>query len=121
MAEFATILSWAKNDRRPFFNMHLFEGESNVIHDITGVGNIKFFMRLKGASTNKVDGVAGAILGPGTDGVLEYQWGATDLDTVNTKAAPFYEAWFTYEPAASRTETTTRVEIVVAEPWDRNS
>lgn len=88
--------------------------ENGVVVDLTGVTNVRFFMRsARDPSVVKVNNAAGALDGAGTLGRVKYQWAGTDTDTPGT-----YEAEFRITPASGDPfrVPTSSYELVIIEP-----
>jgi len=116
MAEFATTESYAVDDRKPPLRMHVFEKEGNAKHDLTGLTNIRFYMRNMADGSTKIAGTTTGNTNPApaTDGILQHAWAAADLDAVGR-----YHCWFKYDLGTSEDETTTVVEVHVQNAWER--
>lgn len=97
-----------QNDTAPSIRANLKDGE-NVAIDLTGA-TVRFHMRTIGGLTSKVD-AAGTIINPTTGGVVQYDWIASDTDTVDSYQAEFE---VTYDNGSVETfpnDSYIRVEI----------
>lgn len=67
--------------------------EDGVIIDLTAAIAAKFYMINPGDTTVKVDGTAGTIVVPVTDGKLRYDWATADTDTPGDYDGEFEVEW----------------------------
>jgi hypothetical protein len=73
---------WIKrNATRPKYRCEL-KGPDGVAVDLTNVTTVKFHFEKPDGT--KVNGAAEKVNPPGTDGIVEYTWVATDTDTKGT-------------------------------------
>lgn len=75
-----------QNDTSPSLEATLKDGNGTVI-DLTGA-TVNFHMRQIGKTTVKVDASA-TVSSPATSGVVEYQWTASDTDTIGVFQGEF--------------------------------
>jgi len=68
-----------QNDYGKDLEMRVVDKDGNA-HDLTGA-TLKFYMRKRGATTNKVDGASATIV-DAAQGTCKYTWQSGDLDTV---------------------------------------
>jgi len=88
---------------------------SSSVVDLTS-DTAKFYMRLRGERTNKVDGTAMSITGDSA-GELEYQWKTADVDTAGTYEG---EVVVTYDDDSEETfpENSDKIVIVIHKSYD---
>lgn len=75
-----------QNDTSPSIRAILKDGDEVPI-DLTGA-TVRFHMRTIGGATVKVDADA-EVVSPTTAGIVQYDWGNGDTDTVGTYQAEF--------------------------------
>lgn len=75
-----------KGDRRPSITAQILDGAGNPVN-LGGGATAKFVMQMRGASQPKVD--AAAVVVDPAQGKLQYDWAASDVDTVGVYLAEF--------------------------------
>lgn len=75
-----------QNDTSPSIRATLKDGDGNVVN-LTDA-SVRFHMRTIGGTTTKVDADA-SIVSPNTSGIVQYDWAASDTDTVGSYQAEF--------------------------------
>lgn len=74
-----------QNDTSPSLQATLKDGSGNAV-DLTGA-TVRFHMRQIGATSAKVD--ADATVSDADNGIVYYQWNASDTDTIGSFEAEF--------------------------------
>ena len=86
----ASTIYYKTGDRVPAVRANLLQAGSPI--DLTAVGSVT--LRLVNKSTNEVKLSAGACtVVTASQGLVQYAWGANDLDTAGEYAAEFHLIW----------------------------
>lgn len=96
-------------DRIPNLTIHVKKRKGKEYEDLTNATDIKYYLRKKGATTNKVDGVAATA---SENKKIIVAWAADDLDT-----AGIFFCWGEYQINA-KIKSTSAVEIIIKYPWE---
>jgi len=122
VAKFAKSVTMNVGDERPILTMYVTNEETGAVVNLSSAISCKFFMYPVGENealgTVKVNGVAGAISGGGTTGIVTYTWATADVNTAGR-----YIGWFVIYWGATSTvpQTTTAVEITFKAIGERRS
>jgi hypothetical protein len=76
-----------RHSQRPYLRVRV-SGSDETPFDFTGALSVTFTMVNRISGVEKVN-AAGVIVSPVTDGLLEYQWKAVDVDTAGEYIAEF--------------------------------
>jgi hypothetical protein len=101
----AATFTIKQNDRLPSLQATCVDASGNPV-DLTGNTGVEFHMKAVEGGVAKVD-AAGVIVDAAT-GVVRYDWGATDTDTVGE-----YEGEFEVMYADSKTQTFPNFENIL--------
>lgn len=109
-----TSIEYAVDDQEPEFIQRVRDNLNELV-DYTGLTELKFHMRDWENGTYKLqDDTTGVTFDAvRTTGLLHKVWQTGDLDTEGV-----YRAFFTYK-RNSRTETTSAVEVIVNQPYNK--
>lgn len=105
---YARVVTITKLDLRPILSIYVFKARTDVPKDLTGVLNVKFWMKNLETDVVKINGVAGSIAQV-SPGILTYTWVGTDTDTVGR-----YSCWMKGYYGATNTNPMT---IIGPEIW----
>jgi hypothetical protein len=82
------IVNKKRHSQRPYLRMRA-QTSDGVAFDFTGAVGVTFVMYTKAAEPEEKVNASAAFVGDLSDGVIEYQWASSDVDTAGEFLAEF--------------------------------